>query len=347
MSGTTKLSGINLRKQSWFDYQLLQMAQREWFYVPSNDRILIRGVLVYVFFADISSPVFYDFNGDLGSLGIPILNLNGFSTNTTVIKNQFMPYIFIALHKVLDTIAEWVIDANGPIPWGFKSKIRRFKDLCNNHQSNLPSFFMENLLIQDAYIRCYEIFTEFRNQAAHKSGITVDQFGTMAFAFEDGSTKYITSKDMGEALVFASSLIDCLSDLEESLEMEIAKRKTYLSAKGLSNFHQLELPFPSPAWWSRIYFGFNKTPDEIQETKSVQIDLDAIKQLVFSHNKPAENENARLEVSIHLEDPYSQANYVVSSSMIEKGGVISIGQDALLSNNNDVSEGVREPRSIS
>ena len=153
----------------------------------------------------------------------------------------------------------------------------------------------------------------------------------MNFPLANGTTQPFRRKDLETGIAFSTSLTDCFTNREDLLNQEIAKRETYLYAKDLSNFHDLDVAPPiSPCWWSRIRFGLNKTPEEIQEVRSIEIDLDAIKQSVFEQNRPKEYEMVRLEVSIHLEDPYNQPNYMIPLDVAEKGGVISIDRKDLL-----------------
>ena len=330
-----KLDSSKLQEQTWFEYQLLQLVLSIRFQNPFEKELLIRGPLVYMSDRNLDKAFWHPHRGHSE---MPYnLFLDPFSQSPTWVINRFMPYVFIALHKVLDTICGWVISSNGAVPWGFRDKIRRYKQILLDPQRNIPIYFVNNPLIDEIFTSVYETFTEFRNQAAHASGIDVDQDDTMTITFKDGTKKQIKSREMEAALVFTTSLVNCLSNSDNRLRSETANRKAYVSAKALSNFHTINLPSLLPTWWSQVYYSFDKTPEEVQELQSIQVDLDTIKNYVLQQDAPTNDESVQIEILINLQRFSDQPDYRIPLDVAQKGGIISIARkDLLLFNNTDV-----------
>jgi hypothetical protein len=134
------------------------------------------------------------------------------------ILDAMRPLTFTASYKILDVIAEWILEENRNVgtipmvPWRFSDKVEAIKSQQVVH----PPFFQSHNRVRDCFISLYDNLLRFRNEIVHRHEFQMVDRKLVVKVTENGKT-YVLELDYDRLAAFVRTSIALVKILDGTL----------------------------------------------------------------------------------------------------------------------------------
>lgn len=165
---------------------------------------------------------------------------HGHSSSRTVrrVLNELRPVLFATCFTLQDQVAEWILEEHGEVPWNFKAKLQRYKELSGDSAFRDPLEAVANTPVARGFWTAYEKLVRIRNSISHGSQARVEEDG--AFCVDDNGTH--RSLSVAQQMAYAAFIFSVTKALLRQLV--IREGEVSFLQKSLDEILDAQSPVP-------------------------------------------------------------------------------------------------------